>query len=194
MWKASSLRTDLVMLPPAEAAARAAFESSVRAAWLVQPRDPFEREGRWLAHLKDEEDYLHRQIKQVEPLGTETSPWKHRLSVVTQFREEISALLSARGYKAPFQVPNFRDMLRSLGAERTYLLYSTFSQTSHGTHSSTWLYRSHGLGTQKIEGEFVPPDRWNLPLNVCRFVFRTPATIVLTQLGGDATELRKVIG
>ena len=44
------------------------------------------------------------------------------------------------GYSAASQVPSFRDMLRSLDAERTYLLYATLSQTSHGTHSSTWLY------------------------------------------------------
>ena len=38
-------RTDLVLLPPAQVAARAAFEASVRAAWLVHAADPFEREN-----------------------------------------------------------------------------------------------------------------------------------------------------
>jgi hypothetical protein len=37
-------RKDLVLLPPTQLAARAAFESSVRAAWLMSPADPFERE------------------------------------------------------------------------------------------------------------------------------------------------------
>jgi hypothetical protein len=57
-------QTDLVLLPPALVASRAAFEGSVRAAWLVQPIDPFERETRWLAHFAGEEDFMRRQIKE----------------------------------------------------------------------------------------------------------------------------------
>src|SRR5688572_25900578 len=48
-------RRDLVLLPAAAVLARAAMETSVRAIWLLQEEDPYEREARWLAHLKDEE-------------------------------------------------------------------------------------------------------------------------------------------
>ena len=81
MWRASSLSPDrLSLLPPAKAAARAAFKSSVKAAWLVHPRDPFEREARSLAHLRTEEDYLNRQMKQIKLLDAETSCLKYLLT------------------------------------------------------------------------------------------------------------------
>jgi len=47
-------RRDLVLLPSANVLARAVFETSVKAAWMVQPDDPFQRELRWLAHLQEE--------------------------------------------------------------------------------------------------------------------------------------------
>ena len=186
-------RTDLSMLPPAEAAARGAFESSVKAAWLVEPSDCFEREARWVAHLKGEEEYLTRQINLLASFGCDTTPWTNRQLSLNKFREEVSQLLLKRGYTPLAKVPNFRDMLRSLGTERTYLLYSAFSQTAHGTHSSTWLYRSGGVGTQKTEGEFVSHDKWDLPVNICRFIFQTPATTMLRALGGDVTGLQDLV-
>jgi hypothetical protein len=45
-------RADLVSIPPAIASARAGFEASVKAIWMVDADDPYECEGRWLAHLK----------------------------------------------------------------------------------------------------------------------------------------------
>jgi hypothetical protein len=44
--------TDLVLIPPALASARAGFETSVKSMWMVDADDPFECESRWLAHLR----------------------------------------------------------------------------------------------------------------------------------------------
>jgi hypothetical protein len=175
-------------------AARAAFEISVKAAWLVDAADPFERERRWLAHYTTEEDYLRRQIRELESLNADTSASKNRLDTLTTFREEVASALAARGYGPPAAVPNFRELLRSIGEERTYGLYMMLSQTAHASHSSTWLYRSGGVGTEKKDGEFVSPDQWNVPLALCRFAFKKPAVIVLSRLGADTARLMNVIG
>jgi hypothetical protein len=187
-------RADLVLLPPALAAARAAFEGSVRAAWLINADDPFERETRWLAHYRLEESYLSLAIRERESLGADASDSHARLQSLKEFSGEVAKLLAARGYVTDSKIPKLPQLLRSLGEERTYILYRLMSQTAHATHASTWLYRSGGVGTQKIEGEFVSPDAWNLPLDICRFVFRTPAIIVLTRLGADTAELLKAVG
>src|SRR4029077_3731485 len=73
-------RRDLVMLPPAELAARAALESAVRAAWTMAPADLFERESRWLAHLKTEEDTLSRAIRLGTSHGIDMADWQKQLS------------------------------------------------------------------------------------------------------------------
>lgn len=45
-------RSDFSLIPPANTSARAAFETSVRAAWMVNADDPFVREARWLAPFR----------------------------------------------------------------------------------------------------------------------------------------------
>src|SRR5262245_45407378 len=51
---------DLVLIPTATLAARAAFEASVRTRWLLLPDDSFDREARYLAHLAGEEVAIRR--------------------------------------------------------------------------------------------------------------------------------------
>jgi hypothetical protein len=183
----------LALLPAAQVAARAAFEASARAAWLVDAADPFEREKRWLAHLEGEEDYLRRKIRELEAFDMDSSSSRKWLDSLEQFRRSVTSLLMARGYTTDAAVPNFRDCLRSLGEERTYGLYMKLSQMTHATHSSTWLYRSGGVGTAKVEGEFVSAEEWDLSLAICRFAFKTPARIVLCRLGADATGLIQLV-
>jgi hypothetical protein len=161
---------------------------------MVQPADPFEREARWIGHFKSEEKYLRGLIRERAALGVDATSTEERLQSVTRFRQDVASLLKARGYnKIDIEVPNFRECLRSIGEERAYLLYMTFSQIAHATHSATWLYRSGGLGIAKTDGEFVKADDWNTPLNICLFAFRTPSLIVLRQLGADVAQLSALI-
>lgn len=185
-------RTDLVLLPPAQVAARAAFESAARAAWLVNAADPYEREARWVAHLRGEHEYLSRQAKEIELKGKAASANQKRIDAFKAMGDGVASLLAERGYSKVSAVPNFRELLRTLSEERTYMLYMALSQTTHASHASTWLYRSGGLGTKKIRGEFVSAEDWSLPLDLCRFVFRKPGVLILSQLGADAKPLLEV--
>ena len=184
-------REDLVLLPPALIAARAAMETSIRAAWMMSPADPFEREVRWVAHIRTEEEFLRRQF-QGSNSAYASSGTQEKYNSIRAFREAVTSLLEAKGYNCTLSVPNLRECLRSLGNERVYLIYPYLSQFAHGNHSSTWLYRSSGLGNAAEFGEYVGPDHWNVPLNVCLFVFDTPSVIVLRQLGTDSGNMRRI--
>lgn len=52
------------------------------------------------------------------------------------------------------------------------------------------MYRKGGVGDQKISGEFVTDDDWDLLLNICRFAFWKPGVLVLSRLGADVSELQ----
>lgn len=54
-------KIDLVLLPAACVLARSVFEISVKGARMMQPDDPFQREVRWLAHIR-EEARMHERI------------------------------------------------------------------------------------------------------------------------------------
>jgi hypothetical protein len=117
--------------------------------------------------------------------------WQKQLSSIKSFREAVASLLEARGYSANIAVPHLRDCLRSLGEERLYFAYMKFSQIAHATHPGTGLYRS-GLGTKKIQGEFVNADDWNFPVDICVFAFKIPGLRILRQLGADVARLAEI--
>jgi hypothetical protein len=60
---------DLVTLPSAMTVARAAFETTIKLLWLIDPDDPFDREVRWLAQLQTEEEYYKNVAARLATLG-----------------------------------------------------------------------------------------------------------------------------
>jgi len=49
-----------------------------------------------------------------------------------------------------------------------------------------------GLGTKKIQGEFVNADDWNFPVDICVFAFKIPGLRILRQLGADVARLAEI--
>src|ERR1700691_3210409 len=79
-------KVDLVLVPAANVLARAVFEIAVKAAWMVTPDDPFDRELRWLAHLQEEERMHKRIAGKVERLGGNPSGFQQRHDSIHAFR------------------------------------------------------------------------------------------------------------
>jgi Family of unknown function (DUF5677) len=155
-------RTDLVLLPSANVLARAVFEIALKAAWMVQPDDPFDREVRWLAHLAEEER-LHKAISEsVTKSGGDPVVFKERHAQIKEFRAGVAKILPS-GYSELKGNPGVERMLENLDQKHMYSLYRLLAQYVHGGHASTGLYRK-GLGTLKQGGEFISPGEWYLPL------------------------------
>lgn len=92
--------SDLVLLPAAISMARSAFEIGIRLRWMIEPQDPFEREIRWLAHIKEHESYHSR----IQRLGFRSNTSRSRLSrtpflisPLPNTREEVSFLVISSG-------------------------------------------------------------------------------------------------
>jgi hypothetical protein len=177
-------RCDLVLLPPALVAARASLEAAVKGGWLVDADDPFDREVRWLAHLASEERYLNRVADKLSNAGLDAARWRNRAAIIRDFHLNVSNKLP-KGVSGLSGTPSFEAMLGGLGGEQIYPFYILLSQTTHGEHASTWLFRTEGIGTQKRVGEFVKPSDWWLPLRVCFLALTRPGHICLARLGGD---------
>ena len=148
-------RQDLVLVPAAYHLARAAFECCIRAAWLVDQVDPLQREPRWVAHVKGEIDALKRASDRLEKSGIDVSATRRRARTLSDFVNGVAAALDARGIEPINKVPDFAQMLSSLGAEHLYASYIEASQYTHGGHGATWHYRTGGLGTEKQIGEAI---------------------------------------
>jgi hypothetical protein len=158
-------RQDLVLLPSAIVLSRAAFEASIRGRWMLRPIDPYEREVRWVMHLRsatehftklERNKYIHKEL--ATAYGTQRESFE-------EFDTAISKLLSERGYTLPKQAPNLWEMLKEIEEPRLYQFYITLSAYTHTNFEAGTLYRKN-LGTAKKFGEFITAQQWHLPLEV----------------------------
>jgi hypothetical protein len=156
------VRTDLVLLPSANVLTRAVFETALKAAWMVQPDDPFNREVRWLAHLAEEERLHKAASESVAKSGGNSAFFIERYAQIKEFRAGVAKALPL-GYSELPGSPGVETMLQALGQKQMYFLYRLLAQYVHGGHASTWLYRT-GLGTLQQSGEFISEGNWYLPL------------------------------
>jgi hypothetical protein len=62
-------RKNINLLPSAMILTRSIFEKAVKVMWIIQPDDPYEREIRWLAQLKTEEDHFSRLATRFHKFG-----------------------------------------------------------------------------------------------------------------------------
>jgi hypothetical protein len=176
-------REDLVLLPAANASARAAFEIGAKSAWMVDVADPFEREARWLVHVQEEERVHQRLASHARKRGVSVDEITAVHTQIRTFREAVSARMPP--HVAILQRnPSMADMLESLGSVDLYGSYISLSQYLHGGHSATRLFR-RDLGADKEIGEFIAASDWHLPLWVVWISLSAFGRTVLTRLGGD---------
>jgi hypothetical protein len=143
----------LNLLPSAQVIARAAFEISVRALWMLAPADPFAREVRWLSLMEEWE----RDTKRLEAAGS--PPPGFSSAAIGTFRANVGQLLAERNYSKLARHPNFHDMLTELQRRADYNTYMRLSKPVHGTLGATALYRQN-LGTKKRLDELITAELW----------------------------------
>lgn len=155
-------RIDLVLLPGANVLARAVFEVAIKSAWMVQPSDPYDREVRWVAHVKDDARLNEQVTTRVTKSGGDPRMFQERGATLRDFANKVAAKLPA-GYSELPGNPSVESMLEDIGTKHMYPIYSILSAYIHGGHASTGHYRKH-LGRFKEFGEFTSPAEWYLPL------------------------------
>jgi hypothetical protein len=179
-------RTDLVLLPAANVLARAVFESALKAAWIVQPDDPFDREVRWLAHLAEEERMLKAIGEVAAKRGGDPASFEEQHRQIRDFRMGVARALPT-GYSELPGNPGVAQMLENLGQKQTYTLYRVLAQYVHGGHASTWLYRRN-FGTLKQIGEFISPVDWQAPLHMAWYNLQVFGESILRSLKSEVPE------
>ena len=176
-------KNDLVLLPPALALARVAFEITTRILWMLHPDEVFDREARFLAHLASEEEYWGRSAALLEEFGYDGKHWQEQRDRVRRFRTAVEELLPP-GTNRVTAIPNFRAMLKEIGDELRYGHYIRLSQFSHGSHAAGGIYRK-GLGGGKMVKEFVYPESWAEPLSCAWWCIAMGGCAILRRLGDD---------
>ncbi len=163
-------RHDLVLLPSAIVVSRAVFEASVRARWMLHPVDPYEREVRWVLHLRSAIEHCSKLERSEHTPKDAAAAYGRRHETYARFDAAISKLLSERGYSLPKQAPKLWEMLKDIDGPHLYRFYILLSAYTHTNFEAGNLYRKN-LGGSKELGEFITPEDWRLPLEVAWWSF-----------------------
>jgi hypothetical protein len=116
-------KIDLVLAPPANVLARAVFEIAVKAAWMVTPNDPFEREIRWLAYLEEEERMHERVAGRAARFAGDPTFFENQRDVLRTFRAGVERSLPSSYSRLPGN-PSVEQMLEGIGQKRIYGVYT----------------------------------------------------------------------
>jgi len=179
-------KLDLVLLPSALVLARATFEATARILWILHPDEVFEREARYLAHLKKEEEFWDRVATTWAEFHQSGKVQLEQCESLRQFRIGVENLLPKHIQRCK-AVPNLKNLLGEIGEKEKYLNYSRLSQFSHGTHAAGKLYRKN-LGNSKKIGEFISPELWVEPLECAWWCLAKGGSKILQRLGQDPSK------
>lgn len=131
---------------------------------MLQPVDPFEREVRWVLHMRSAAEHCGKLEKNSHTPPAIAKAFAEDKASYQDFDTAISKLLVERGYPVPKQAPNIWEMLKALGEPHLYLFYIRLSAFTHTNYEAGSLYRKHLGGAKKL-GEFIAPGDWHLAID-----------------------------
>jgi hypothetical protein len=156
-------RSSLDHLPTAMAAARAAFEASLRLAWINATQDPQQRAIRVLLIHSGQAKWKRKVASDYDL----TSPGGDRWRQAAEVQESLvsHALEMTGSPELPKRVPSVADQLRELNLSRLYSGYRLASEYVHEGLSSA-------LDAATIQTENSPfgvywPNDWYLAVSMC---------------------------
>jgi hypothetical protein len=182
-------REGYALYPAAMTLSRAGYESGIRILWMLYPDEPFERERRWLSHLRKGEEHYERFARRLERLGGNPEQHQKYAESLREFRLSVTEALPP-SISPPGGLPDLAQMLEQLGDPGKYLMYMLTSQYLHGSYVATELYRRN-LGTNKETGEFFSARDWHAPMKLAWFSLEEPVARLLECLDGDSEAFRR---
>jgi len=126
-------RNGLHFVVAGTAAARAAYEAVITAAWLVWTPDLGERDRRWLSLFVDEEKFwkvaINEMVARKRPQAT-IDALREQQKRSSGIIAEVGPQLTAMGIRPAKPMPTFVDLLVELGQPH-YVVYKTATQFVH---------------------------------------------------------------
>lgn len=171
-------QTDVVLAPAGWVSARATVEAAAQFLWLLEPKDEFERQARWLALMYEGGRFGQRkEVAHFEGL-------RQRSIGLEQIADRFAVELPD-GYSIP-QMPGVMKILPKFGP-RLASFYVDASQYAHAAEWATAAYSrehrddpEHGDYTEY--GDFVTELDWARPLWIAWEAFRvTAATLIVIE-------------
>jgi len=153
--------------PSALILSRSALESAVTVAWILQSKNIYENEARWLRiALKSKNSEFNFGFKYIKHM--EDMPESERIKQtneniqIKRWYEDIVKVLEESfpgqyDYHSP--VPDMKKMCEELNFNELYFYFSHTSQYVHGGFVSTQLYR-RGYGAKKGMRDLIRPSFW----------------------------------
>jgi hypothetical protein len=118
-------REGVVTYPAAMVLARAAYEGAIRVLWMLKPDNPFDRESRWLANVRQTANFHEQLAREFESLRFEDDVVEDRraaAATIRAFAEGVTDKLPA-GIEPTVTVPPLKEMVKELAMPERYVAY-----------------------------------------------------------------------
>jgi len=153
--------------------ARAAYEAAGGVIWLLAPDDPFTRESRWVARMR-------QAARQEERIEQSLNGPRGLAEDLRSFSDRVAALLPGKGVAEIPEHPSARGLL-----DNSYGAYQELCRFTHADSGAVQhLYREN-LGVDAIYREKSRPDLWALVLRVILWSLGAPLERYLEVEGVD---------
>lgn len=121
------------LLPGAVSCARAAFETAANLAWIADPGDPAQREGRWLGWYAADARFWENLCNDLRGRAPNESKYSGQIAAAkAKLVTDIArALQEHLGYEM-VALPSLEKRLAGLGQQSSYTAYRQASQVVHG--------------------------------------------------------------
>lgn len=174
------------LLLPAAAAARSSYEAAIKAAWLLKPSEPLERERRAAGYLAEEERFFRKISTDFQTRGAATAAAR-TLAVADGLAVTLASvkhqLSQQLANPAPVALPSVDVILDEQGTRRQYFLWRHISQLVHSAPTAMqFLKRSAADGAMVTYGFFAKPEDWTVTLGLTGEAIMTGAEAVAARL------------
>jgi hypothetical protein len=177
----------------AASCARSAMEAAVTLAWICDPKDKIEKEGRWLGYYDGLAKFHANMAKE---LGESDPELPVEINLLNKRHEEVRNRTIA-GKPIPIEAkPSMEQMMTSLGYKELYTSYRELCHIIHIGPEMVCRFKQgvhfdNGLSGFRITQRTLGGE-WDIPFLVIGWSIALSVIATLVELGDSAANLRPV--
>lgn len=174
-------------LPAAAACARSAFEGATTIAWMLDSTDIWDREARWLAYLKADQQLYERLARDLGERAPElASNLDATASKKAERRQAIADELEEKGARK-YSFPDMQTRLAAIGNGDLYVGYRQASDITHAGPDALSLVRHIPSGGQFEFGALYGEPDWTAQLRQSWWSLHRVMPLVIRTVGGQTS-------
>jgi hypothetical protein len=177
----------------AASCARSAMEAAVTLAWICDPKDKIEKEGRWLGYYDGLAKFHANMARE---LGNVDPEIPKEIDLLNKFHGEVRNRTIGGKLIPIVAKPSMEQMMTSLGYGELYTSYRELCHIIHIGPEMVWRFKQGVNFNNEFSGFRITQrslgGEWNIPFLVIGWSVALSVIATLVELGDSTAHLRSV--